>query len=57
MQAKFGEHMVDDIAGENIIIEYEQEVWLTELNLHLIIENPDSRGGVLLDVDDFAAPC
>ena len=49
--------MVDDIAGENIIIEYEQEVWLTELNLHLIIENPDSRGGVLLDVDDFAAPC
>jgi hypothetical protein len=57
MRAEFGEHMVDGIAGENIIIESEQEVWLIDLNQQIIIENPDSKGRVLLDVEDFAAPC
>jgi MOSC domain-containing protein YiiM len=57
MRARFGEHMVDGIAGENIIIEYEQEVWLPDLSQQIIIENPDTRGRVLLEVKDFAAPC
>ena len=57
MRAQFGEHMVDGIAGENIIIEYEQEVWLPDLSQKIIIENPDTRDRVLLEVDDFAAPC
>ena len=57
MRAQFGEHMVDGIAGENIIIDYEQEVWLPDLNQQIIIENPDTRDRVLLEVEEFAAPC
>jgi len=57
MRARFGEHMVDGIAGENIIIEYEQEVWLPDLSQQIAIENPDTGGRVRLEVKDFAAPC
>ena len=57
MRAHFGEHMVDGIAGENIIIEYEQEVWLPDLSQQIIIENPDTKDRELLEVKDFAAPC
>jgi len=57
MRARFGEHMVDGVAGENIIIEYEQEVWLPDLRQQITIENPDTGLGVLLEVKDFAAPC
>ena len=57
MRAQFGEHMVDGIAGENIIIEFDQEVWLPDLRQQIILENPDTRGRVLLEVKEFAAPC
>jgi MOSC domain-containing protein YiiM len=57
MRAQFGEHMVDGIAGENIIIEYEQEVWLPDLGQQIIIENLDTSVRVLLEVEEFAAPC
>jgi hypothetical protein len=57
MRARFGEHMVDGVAGENIIIEYEQEVWLEDLGQQIAIENSDTGRMVLLDVVSFAAPC
>jgi hypothetical protein len=57
MRAHFGEHMVDGIAGENIIIEYEQEVWLEDLGQQIAIENADTRRMARFDVVSFAAPC
>jgi hypothetical protein len=57
MRGRFGEHMVDGIAGENIIIEYEEEVWPDDLDQHLAIENQDSGNRTLLDLVSFAAPC
>jgi hypothetical protein len=57
MRGRFGEHMVDGIAGENIIIEYEEEVWPDDLDQHLAIENQESGHRALLDLVSFAAPC
>ena len=57
MRTHFGEHMVDGIAGENIIIEYEQEVWLEDLGQQIAIESADSGRLARLDVVSFAAPC
>jgi hypothetical protein len=57
MRARFGEHMVDGIAGENIIIEYGQEVWPEDLGSQIAIENIDTGHRTLLDVVCFAAPC
>ena len=57
MRARFGEHMVDGIAGENIIIEYGQEVWPEDLGSQIVIENIDTGHKTLLDVVCFAAPC
>jgi len=57
MRARFGDHMVDGIAGENIIIEYKDEVWLEDLGQQIAIENPETRIRTLLDVVSFAAPC
>jgi MOSC domain-containing protein YiiM len=57
MRARFGEHMLDGIAGENIIIEYEHEVWLEDLGQQIAIENPETGHKVLLDVKDYATPC
>jgi len=57
MRDRFGEHMVDGIAGENIIIDYEPEVWLEDLGQQIVIENADSGRLARLDVLSFAAPC
>ena len=57
MRARFGEHMVDGIAGENITIEYEQEVWLEDLGHQIAIENADTGHMARLVVLNFAAPC
>jgi hypothetical protein len=57
MRARFGEHMVDGIAGENIIIEYEAEVWSEDLGKRIAIENQDTGQKVLLDLISFASPC
>ncbi len=57
MRARFGEHMVDGIAGENIIIEYGEEVWPEDLGQQIVIENIDTAHRTLLDVVCFAAPC
>ena len=57
MRAKFGDHMQNGAAGENIIIEYDQEVWLPDLGQKVEFRNPESGQVVSLDVIKFAAPC
>jgi hypothetical protein len=57
MRDRFGEHMVDGIGGENITIEYDQEVWLEDLGQQIAIENADTGRMARLDVLNFAAPC
>ena len=57
MRTRFGEHMVDGAGGENIIIEYDEEVWLEDLGQLMAIENSESGHKTLFDVMDFAAPC
>jgi len=49
--------MVDGSAGENIIIEYEPEVWLEDFGGQIAIENADNGHMARLDVLSFAAPC
>jgi hypothetical protein len=57
MRGRFGEHMVDGIAGENIIIDYEEEVWPEDLDRRMAIENQDTGHMALLDLVKFATPC
>ncbi len=57
MRERFGEHMKDGTAGENIIIEYDQEVWMEDLGQKIAIENAETGQKILLDVLSFAAPC
>ncbi len=57
MRAEFGEHMVDGIAGENILIDYSDEVWPEDLGKVLAIENQDTGEMATLEMVSFAAPC
>ncbi len=57
MRARFGDHMVDGIAGENIIIDFDQEVWPEDLGQRIAIENAETGQLALLDMESFAAPC
>ena len=57
MRKRFGKHMVDGIAGENIIIDFEEEIWLDDLGQQIAMENPRTGRRVLLNVIQFAAPC
>lgn len=57
MRARFGEHMQDGTAGENIIIDNDQEVWIDDLGQQIAIENRDTGNKILLNVLKFAAPC
>jgi hypothetical protein len=57
MRAHFGEHMVNGIAGENIIIEYSEEIWPDDLSQQLGIENQDTGEMAILEMVSFAAPC
>jgi len=57
MRSRFGDHMVDGSAGENIIIEYEREVWPEDLGKQIAIENRDTGHRALLNMVSIAAPC
>ena len=57
MRTRFGNHMVDGAAGENIIIEYDNEVWLEDIGQQLAIENNETGQMIVLDMVSFAAPC
>lgn len=57
MRARFGQHMQDGVAGENIIIDCADEIWPAHLGQQLAIENAQSGTLAYLDVSRFAAPC
>ncbi|MEE9186634.1 MAG: MOSC domain-containing protein, partial [Bacteroidota bacterium] len=57
MRARFGKHMLDGIAGENITIECEDEIWLEDLGQQIAFVNPETGRKTLLDVKDYATPC
>lgn len=57
MRARFGEHMIDGIAGENIIIQAEKEIWPEDLGQRLGFESSETGDITFLDVVKFAAPC
>ena len=57
MRAEFGEHMVNGIAGENILIDYSHEVWPDDLGKALVIENQDTGVMATLRMVSFAEPC
>lgn len=57
MRREFGDHMVDWIAGENIIVEFPGNVWLEDLGGSLTIENQDTGDRALLNQVAVADPC
>jgi len=57
MRTEFGAHMVDGIAGENILIDYSDEVWPEDLGESLGIENQDTGEVAVLQMVSFAEPC
>jgi len=57
MRARFGEHLQDGTAGENIIIDNQEEIWLEQLGKQIAIENQTTGALTYLDVGRFAAPC
>jgi hypothetical protein len=57
MRDRFGEHMVDGVAGENIIIECDEEIWPADLGRGIAIENQETGQLAILDLVSFAAPC
>ena len=57
MRERFGEHMQDGTAGENIIIKCDQEVWMVDLGSQIAFENAETGQKTFLDVLSFVAPC
>jgi len=57
MRTRFGKHMVDGIAGENIIIEYKKEVWMEDIGRQIVIESSITGQRTSLEMICFAAPC
>jgi hypothetical protein len=57
MRARFGDHLVDGSAGENIIIDFESEIWLEDLGGQIGFQDPNNGQWVLMDVLNFASPC
>jgi MOSC domain-containing protein YiiM len=57
MRERFGDHMVYGSAGENIIIDYPDEVWLDDLGERIAIENQDTGQLVILEQIQVAHPC
>jgi hypothetical protein len=54
---KFGEHINDGCAGENILVETAQSFSLADLGEQLIIQNPKTGALVYLTALQVAAPC
>lgn len=57
MRAQFGGHMVNGIAGENIIIEYSEEIWPDDLGQKIGIENQENGEMANFKMVSFASPC
>ena len=57
MRARFGEHMQDGTAGENIIIASDREIWLEDLGQQVLIENSETGQQTVLEILRIARPC
>ncbi len=57
MRAEFGDHMQYGIAGENIVIQFEEELWPSNFNQQLGIESQTSGEMAILEMQSYAAPC
>jgi hypothetical protein len=57
MRERFGEHMTDGVAGENIVVEYDHEVWMDDMGQQVAIESAQTGDRAMFDVVEFAAPC
>jgi len=57
MRNRFGKHVIDGTAGENIVVEFEQEVWMDNIGQQIAIENSNTGEKTYFDVTRFAAPC
>jgi hypothetical protein len=57
MRGRFGTHIVDGIAGENIIIEWDKEVWPEDLGRRVVIENDSTSDRTTLEMVSHANPC
>ena len=57
MRARFGDHIVDGVAGENIIIQVEKEIWPEDLGQRIGFQSSETGDLTLLDVVRYAAPC
>jgi len=57
MRARFGEHMQDGLAGENIIVDTEEEIWPEQLGEQIAIENKETGSLAYLRVTRYARPC
>jgi hypothetical protein len=57
MRERFGEHMVYGSAGENIIIDSPEEIWLEDLGPKVAFENQDTGELLVLKDVQVAQPC
>ncbi len=57
MRDRFGAHMIDGIAGENIIIECDREIWPEDLGEYLVIEEAETGHQMRLEMVSHADPC
>ena len=57
IRERYGEHIVDGSAGENIIIDCESEVWPKDLSHQIALKNQESGHIGVLDLVHFALPC
>ncbi len=57
MRTEFGQHMTDGIAGENIVVEWAEEVWPEDLGETLLIENQETGEVTVLEFVTFTSPC
>src|SRR5260370_34671075 len=57
MRTRFGQHMIDGCAGENILVEVDREIKLDDLSKGMTIQTQDTGVIVHLRGLRVAAPC
>ena len=57
MRSKFGDHLVDGCAGENILVEADDIITLADLGKRLAIQTQKTDGLIYLTCLKVAAPC
>jgi hypothetical protein len=57
VRARYGDHVVDGCAGENILIETERRVTLDDIAGGLAVQPAGGNSPVWLRVNEIAAPC